>query len=86
MPRARRSMRCWRRCFSRSPDAQLLRAAWHACAAMPARSAFAHAALGEARPGHDAERVGREYFDLFIGLGRGEILPYALLLSDGFPL
>ena len=31
-----------------------------------------------------SERVGREYFDLFIGLGRGELLPYASYYLTGF--
>ena len=32
----------------------------------------------------DEDRVGREYFDLFIGLGRGELLPYASYYLTGF--
>ena len=32
----------------------------------------------------DVERVGREYFDLFIGLGRGELLPYGSYYLTGF--
>jgi hypothetical protein len=30
------------------------------------------------------ERIEREYFDLFIGLGRGELLPYASYYLTGF--
>lgn len=45
---------------------------------------LAHMALGEAASETDAERVGREYFDLFIGLGRGEVLPYASYYLTGF--
>ena len=37
---------------------------------------LAHAALAEAASRTTSERVEREYFDLFIGLGRGELLPY----------
>src|SRR5262249_5543944 len=37
---------------------------------------LAHVALAEAARQSSAERVEREYFDLFIGLGRGELLPY----------
>lgn len=44
----------------------------------------AHAALGEAAARADAERVSREYFDLFIGLGRGELLPYGSYYLTGF--
>ena len=45
---------------------------------------MAHAALGEAAARLDVERVGREYFDLFVGVGRGEILPYASYYLTGF--
>ena len=45
---------------------------------------LAHVALGEAASKTNAERVGREYFDLFIGLGRGEVLPYASYYLTGF--
>jgi TorA maturation chaperone TorD len=45
---------------------------------------IAHAALGEAAAHTDAERAGREYFNLFIGLSRGELLPYASYYLTGF--
>lgn len=45
---------------------------------------LAHAALAEAAANAKADRVGREYFDLFIGLGRGEVLPYASYYLTGF--
>jgi TorA maturation chaperone TorD len=44
----------------------------------------AHAALAEAASRSSAERVEREYFDLFIGLGRGELLPYGSYYLSGF--
>ncbi|GLR83639.1 molecular chaperone TorD family protein [Bradyrhizobium iriomotense] len=44
----------------------------------------AHAALAEAAAGASVARVEREYFDLFIGLGRGELLPYASYYLTGF--
>lgn len=44
----------------------------------------AHAALAEAASRTSAERAGREYFDLFIGIGRGELLPYASYYLTGF--
>jgi TorA maturation chaperone TorD len=44
----------------------------------------AHAALAEASQIADAQTVAREYFDLFIGVGRGEILPYASYYLTGF--
>jgi TorA maturation chaperone TorD len=37
----------------------------------------AHAALGQAAARTDEKRAGREFFDLFTGLGQGELLPYA---------
>jgi TorA maturation chaperone TorD len=43
-----------------------------------------HAALAEAARRTSVERVEREYFDLFIGLGRGELLPYGSYYLSGF--
>jgi TorA maturation chaperone TorD len=45
---------------------------------------LAHAALAQAASGASAERVEREFFDLFIGLGRGELLPYGSYYLTGF--
>src|SRR5215831_2247167 len=44
----------------------------------------AHAALAEAASGTRATDVEREYFDLFVGVGRGEVLPYASYYLTGF--
>jgi TorA maturation chaperone TorD len=44
----------------------------------------AHAALAEAASGARASDVEREYFDLFVGVGRGEVLPYASYYLTGF--
>ena len=44
----------------------------------------AHAALAEAASRANAAEVEREYFDLFVGLGRGELLPYASYYLTGF--
>jgi TorA maturation chaperone TorD len=41
-------------------------------------------ALAEAARGTDAAAVEREYFTLFIGVGRGELLPYASYYLTGF--
>jgi TorA maturation chaperone TorD len=41
-------------------------------------------ALAEAAQAADAEAVEREFHDLFIGLGRGELLPYASYYLTGF--
>jgi TorA maturation chaperone TorD len=45
---------------------------------------LAHAHLGDAASRTTAAVVEREYFDLFIGLGRGELLPYASFYLTGF--
>jgi TorA maturation chaperone TorD len=45
---------------------------------------FAHTALGEAAARTDAEGAAREHFALFVGLGRGELLPYASYYRTGF--
>jgi TorA maturation chaperone TorD len=44
----------------------------------------AHAALAQAASETTVEQVEREFFDLFIGLGRGELLPYASYYLTGF--
>ena len=44
----------------------------------------AHTALSQAARGASEERVTREFFDLFIGLGRGECLPYGSYYLTGF--
>ncbi len=45
---------------------------------------LAQAALAEAAARADADDVEREYFDLFIGVGRGELLPYGSFYMSGF--
>lgn len=44
----------------------------------------AHAALGKAAAAASARAVDREYFELFVGVGRGELLPYASYYLTGF--
>jgi TorA maturation chaperone TorD len=44
----------------------------------------AHAALAEAAAATTEQKVEREFFDLFIGLGRGELLPYGSYYLTGF--
>ena len=44
----------------------------------------AHAALAEAASEALTAGVEREYFDLFVGFGRGELLPYASYYLTGF--
>lgn len=43
-----------------------------------------HAALADAAVSVNAQQVDREYFDVFIGVGRGELLPYASYYMTGF--
>jgi TorA maturation chaperone TorD len=45
---------------------------------------LAHAALAEAAGKTAAEKIEREFFDLFIGLGRGELMPYGSYYLTGF--
>jgi TorA maturation chaperone TorD len=45
---------------------------------------LAHAALAEAASRTNADIVEREFFNLFIGLGRGELLPYGSYYLTGF--
>jgi TorA maturation chaperone TorD/DNA-binding transcriptional regulator YdaS (Cro superfamily) len=44
----------------------------------------AHLGLAEAASRLTLAQIEREYFDLFIGLGRGELLPYASYYLTGF--
>jgi TorA maturation chaperone TorD len=44
----------------------------------------AHAALSDAASRTNADLVEREFFNLFIGLGRGELLPYGSYYLTGF--
>jgi TorA maturation chaperone TorD len=44
----------------------------------------AHASLARAADGASAEKIAREFFDLFVGVGRGELLPYSSYYLTGF--
>lgn len=44
----------------------------------------AHVALAEAASQTTVARVEREFFDLFIGMGRGELMPYGSYYLTGF--
>lgn len=67
----------------RAPDAALL-ARLSRLGGDASPLGVAHAALGEAAARADVTKVEREYFNLFIGLGRGEILPYGSYYLTGF--
>jgi TorA maturation chaperone TorD/DNA-binding transcriptional regulator YdaS (Cro superfamily) len=45
---------------------------------------MAHVELAAAAAAADASAVSKEFFDLFIGLGRGDLLPYASYYLTGF--
>jgi TorA maturation chaperone TorD len=45
---------------------------------------LAHVELATAAAEMDGRAINREFFDLFIGLGRGEVLPYASYYLTGF--
>src|SRR5215813_3034076 len=67
----------------RSPTSDLL----SRIAALRADSSLlglTHAALAEAATATNIECVEREFFDLFIGVGRGELLPYGSYYLTGF--
>jgi DNA-binding transcriptional regulator YdaS (Cro superfamily) len=69
--------------LGRAPDAKLLESL-AGLRGDPTPLGVAHAALAQAASETSVERVEREYFDLFIGLGRGELLPYASYYLTGF--
>ena len=69
--------------LTRAPDASFLERISR-LRADPSPLGLAHAALAEAAQAASAERIEREYFNLFIGVGRGELLPYASYYLTGF--
>jgi len=69
--------------LARAPDAALLERLG-ALLGDASPLGLAHVALAEAAQRSNAARVEREYFDLFIGLGRGELLPYGSYYLSGF--
>lgn len=69
--------------FANPPDAGLLqRLARISGDATPL--GMAHIALAQAADGADVEKIQREFFHLFIGIGRGEYVPYASWYLTGF--
>jgi TorA maturation chaperone TorD len=67
----------------RTPDAEALTRLAR-IQATPTPLGLAHMALAEAAEAMSAEAVKREFFALFIGVGRGELLPYASYYLTGF--
>jgi TorA maturation chaperone TorD len=69
--------------LARAPDTDLLqRIAGLSADATPLGRA--HAALAAAAAARSAEQIAREYFELFIGVGRGELLAYGSYYLTGF--
>jgi TorA maturation chaperone TorD len=69
--------------LSRAPTAELLgRLAGLKGDASPL--GLAHIALADAARTADPDAVSREYFDLFVGVGQGELLPYGSYYLTGF--
>jgi TorA maturation chaperone TorD len=67
----------------RAPDASLL-SKLSALRGDASPLGLAHAALAEAAERTTVEKIEREYFELFIGLGRGELMPYGSYYLTGF--
>ena len=67
----------------RAPDSAML-AQLTRLQGTPTPLGLAQMALGEAAMAARVEAVQREYFELFIGVGRGELLPYASYYLTGF--
>src|SRR5260370_28733852 len=69
--------------LGRAPDADLPSRLAELCGD-PSPLGVAHAALAEAARRATRESVEREHVDLFVGLGRGELLPYGSYYLTGF--
>src|SRR5579871_5671674 len=67
----------------RAPDARLLNQL-RSIRADASPLGIAHASLADAAAAANADRVEREFFDLFIGVGRGELMPYGSYYLTGF--
>ncbi|MGH8264058.1 MAG: molecular chaperone TorD family protein [Steroidobacteraceae bacterium] len=69
--------------LARAPSAEML-ARLAKLRGDPSPLGVVHAALAEAASAADPERVEREFFELFIGIGRGELVPYGSYYQTGF--
>ncbi len=69
--------------LARTPSADLLKRIGD-LRADPSPLGLLHAELAEAASETTVEDIEREFFDLFIGLGRGELLPYGSFYLTGF--
>src|SRR5699024_6049619 len=68
----------------RAPDADLLERLASLQGDTDTPLGQAHHALASAAGVASAEAVRREYHELFVGVGRGELLPYASYYLTGF--
>jgi TorA maturation chaperone TorD len=69
--------------LARAPDAAMLKRLSE-MRGDPSPLGLAHIALADAASHADPDKVEREYFNLFIGVGRGELLPYGSYYLSGF--
>jgi TorA maturation chaperone TorD len=69
--------------LARAPSADLLKRL-SGLRGDPTPLGLAHVALAQAASATTAEQVEREFFDLFIGIGRGELMPYGSYYLTGF--
>lgn len=69
--------------LGRAPTSELLGALAHVDGD-PSPLGRAYLALAAAARAADPDAVSREFFDLFVGVGRGELLPYGSYYLTGF--
>ena len=69
--------------LTRAPDAAFLQRL-AALRGDPTPLGVAHVGLADAAASADATKVEREFFNLFIGIGRGELMPYGSYYIAGF--
>jgi len=69
--------------LARAPDAAFL-ARLSTLRGDPTPLGLAHVGLADAASHADATKLEREFFDLFIGIGRGELMPYGSYYIAGF--
>jgi len=69
--------------LSRAPDSALLEAL-SGIRGDSTRLGAAHTALARAAEEADCKLLEREFFELFVGVGRGELLPYGSYYLTGF--
>ncbi|WP_308163602.1 DUF3306 domain-containing protein [Bradyrhizobium sp. SRL28] len=69
--------------LSHSPDTQMIERLSRLTGETTQLGA-AHAGLSAAAAGAPPEQIEREYFDLFVGLGRGQLFPYASYYLTGY--